>query len=59
LKVEANGEALGSAGFSKNELFTTIEIPLGESWTGTIESLQLSFSAPKGTTIEVDWIRVH
>ena len=59
LKVVANAEALGSAGFPKNDQFTTIEIPLGESWTGTIKSLQLSFSAPKGTTIEVDWIRVH
>lgn len=59
LKVVANGEALGSAGFSKNDQFTTIGIPLGDSWTGIIKSLQLSFSAPKGTTIEVDWIRVQ
>ena len=59
LKVGANGEDLGSAGFSKNDQFTTIGIPLGDSWTGIIKSLQLSFSAPKGTTIEVDWIRVQ
>jgi hypothetical protein len=59
LKVVANGEALGSTEFSKNEQFTTIEIPLGDSWTGIIKSLQLSFSAPKDSTIEVDWIRVQ
>lgn len=59
LKVETNGRALGSAGFAKNREFSVIEIPLGESWTGTIESLQLSFSAPKDTTIEIDWIRIQ
>ncbi|MEN8772633.1 MAG: sulfatase [Akkermansiaceae bacterium] len=59
LKAETNGRALGSAGFAKNREFSVIEIPLGESWTGTIESLQLSFSAPKDTTIEIDWIRIQ
>lgn len=59
LKVEANGKALGSARFAKNDQFATIKIPLGDLWTGTIESLQLSFSAPKDTTIEIDWIRVQ
>ncbi len=59
LSVSANGKSLGTASIGGDNQFSTVEIPLGRAWTGTIKSLQLTWSAPKGTTVEIDWIRVQ
>jgi len=58
LSVFANQKAIGSADSIGDNQFATVEIPLGSAWTGTIETLQINWSAPKGTTLEVDWIRI-
>jgi len=40
--------------------FRTVRFPLeGKPWSGIVERLRLGFLAPKGTTIEIDWIRVE
>jgi hypothetical protein len=59
LTVSANGRELGKAESAGSNQFATAQIPLGPTWTGTIESLQISWAAPQGTTIEIDWIRVE
>lgn len=59
LQLEANGAIIGSSSTSKGSEFSTIKIPLKESWKGIIESIQLNLSAPKNTTIEIDWIRIN
>ncbi len=59
LTVSANGKVLGKAASAGDNAFATAGIPLGASWTGTIESLRIDLAAPKGTTVEIDWIRVQ
>lgn len=57
LNVFANGRELGASRIAGNNKFTTAEIPLGAAWAGTIEHIKIMFAAPKGTTLEMDWIR--
>ena len=59
LSVSANGKVLGAASSAGNNQFAIVQIPLGAAWAGTIESLQITWSGPKGTTIEIDWIRIQ
>lgn len=59
LTVAANGKEIGKAVCAGNNEFAAATVPLGASWSGTIESLTISLAAPKGTTVEVDWIRVE
>jgi N-sulfoglucosamine sulfohydrolase len=59
LSVSANGKVLGTTSSAGNNQFATVKIPLGATWAGTIESLQITWSAPKSTTVEIDWIRIQ
>jgi hypothetical protein len=59
LTVSANGKALGNASVAGTNEYATAEIPLGGAWAGTIESLKIDWAAEKGTTVEIDWIRVQ
>lgn len=58
LSLSANGKPLGKSTCPGNNEFAEIAIPLTDAWTGTIESLELAYSAAVGTSIEIDWIRV-
>ncbi len=58
LTVSANGKTVGDAACAGNNQFAEAAIPLGTAWSGTIESLRIDWSAPTGTTVEIDWIRV-
>ena len=59
LSVVANGKAIGTADIHGNKEFASATIKLSDAWSGTVESLAISFAAPKGTTVEIDWIRVE
>ncbi|MDB4459086.1 sulfatase-like hydrolase/transferase [bacterium] len=60
VKVTANGKVLGVLKLKKSEEFKSYEIPLKNStWKGTIKNLRLDFSADKGTTVGIDWIKVN
>ena len=59
LSVTANGSLLGESEVGAGSL-KTIRVPLGNrTWIGTIKTLRMDFKAAKGTTIELDWIRVE
>ncbi len=58
LSVSANGKELGTAKSAGDNKFATLNVKLGDGWKGTIESLQITCTAAKGTSVEVDWIRV-
>ena len=51
--------AISKASSAGDNEFATAGVPLGTNWAGTIESVRVSWAAPKGTTVEVDWIRVQ
>jgi hypothetical protein len=59
LNISANGKALGTVKSNPDNKYASLEVPLGDSWKGTIESLIVEFLADKNTSIEMDWIRIQ
>lgn len=57
--LSANGKKIGSGSIEGSDSFGSVIIALDDSnWSGSIESVGVTFEADSGTTVEVDSIRM-
>ena len=60
LVFSANGKELGHTRVDKGANFSEPRVALNpDVWNGTIKDLKIGIEAQKGTTVEIDWIRVE
>ena len=56
----ANGRRLGQCRVDQGSEFSEQRVALKpEVWHGTIKDLKIDIEAPKGSTVEIDWIRIE
>jgi hypothetical protein len=60
VSVLANKSFIGKSKIKAINQYTNLEIKLSEAnWKGVINSLDISFKAKKGATIEIDYIKIN
>ena len=60
VSVLANKSFIGKSKMKEINQYTNLEIKLSEAnWKGVINSLDISFKAKKGATIEIDYIKIN
>jgi N-sulfoglucosamine sulfohydrolase len=56
----ANGKSMGQCHVDKGSDFSEQRVVLNpDIWNGTIKDLKIDIEARKGSTVEIDWIRVE